>query len=220
MAVDPLFCRSFEKWQAHNQVCGFLNLIEDTQNWQLPAKLLEFLAQGSAPIYMTFGSLQQAVPDWSMELFLEAIPLAGCRAIIQTSSERYPADSQLEQVYFIGRHPHQAVFEQCAAVVHHGGAGTTHAATRAGCPSVVVPFMDEQLFWAQQLQALSLAGHPLPAKKVTAIALAKGISTVLNSEAIRNNAKQAGLLMQNNAGVIRAIELLEVHINAMPSDLV
>jgi sterol 3beta-glucosyltransferase len=220
VAVDPIFCRSFEQWQAHNQVCGFLNLTEDTQHWKLPAKLLEFLAQGSAPIYMTFGSLQQAVPDWSMDLFLEAIHLAGCRAIIQTSSERYPADSQLEQVYFIGRHPHQAVFEQCAAVVHHGGAGTTHAATRAGCPSVVVPFMDEQLFWAQQLQALRLAGHPLPAKKVTAIALAKGISTVLNSEAIRNNAKQAGLLMQNNAGVIRAIELLEVHINAMPSDLV
>ena len=220
VAVDPLFCRSFELWQAHNQVCGFLNLTEDTQHWQLPATLLEFLDQGSAPVYMTFGSLQQAVPDWSMDLFLEAIHLAGSRAIIQTSSERYPADSQLEQVYFIGRHPHQAVFEQCAVVVHHGGAGTTHAATRAGCPSVVVPFMDEQLFWARQLQALGLAGRPLPVKKVTAVALAKGISTVLNSEAIRNNAKQAGLLMQNNAGVIRAIELLEVRINALSSDLV
>ena len=67
VAVDPLFCRSFEQWQAHNQIWGFLNLTEDIQQWQLPAKLLEFLAQGSAPVYMTFGSLQQAVPDWSME---------------------------------------------------------------------------------------------------------------------------------------------------------
>ncbi len=211
VAVDPLFCRSFEQWQAHNQTCGFLNLTEDTQQWLLPAKLLDFLDNGIAPVYMTFGSLQQAVPDWSMDLFLEAVNLAGCRAIIQTSSERYPADSQFEHIYFIGKHPHQAVFEQCAVVVHHGGAGTTHAATRAGCPSVVVPFMDEQLFWAQQLQALALAGPPLLAKKVTAITLAKGIKTVLNSQSIRNNAKKAGLLMQNNNGVMRAIQIVEAH---------
>jgi UDP:flavonoid glycosyltransferase YjiC (YdhE family) len=76
---------------------------------------------------------------------------------------------------------------------------------------VVVPFMDEQLFWAQQLQALALAGPPLPAKKVTAITLAKGIKTVLNSQSIRNNAKQAALLMQNNNGVMRAIQLIEAH---------
>jgi UDP:flavonoid glycosyltransferase YjiC (YdhE family) len=112
-----------------------------------------------------------------MELFLEAVILAGCRAIIQTSSKRYPADSVIDQVYFIGRHPHQPLFKHCVAIIHHGGAGTTHAATYSGCPSVVVPFMDEQLFWARQLQSLGLAGNPLPAKKVTAVTLATGGAT-------------------------------------------
>ncbi|MGZ4990278.1 MAG: glycosyltransferase [Methylobacter sp.] len=209
VAVDPWFCRPFKRLQAHHQVCGFLNLTEDSRYWTIPAKLAEFLDNGEAPVYMTFGSLQQAVPDWSMELFLEAAALAGCRAIIQTSSARYPADSQSDQVYFIGRHPHQPLFKRCAAIVHHGGAGTTHAATLAGCPSVVVPFMDEQLFWARQLQALGLAGKPLPAKKVAAVALAKGIRTVLDSKPIQDNAKQASLAMQTSHGVAQAIKLLE-----------
>jgi len=209
VAVDPLFCRSFEQWQAHHQICGFLNLTEDARHWTIPDPLTGFLNNGTAPVYMTFGSLQQAVPDWSMDLFLEAVTLAGCRAIIQTSSERYPAGSRNDQVYFIGRHPHQPLFKHCAAIVHHGGAGTTHAATRSGCPSVVVPFMDEQLFWARQLQSLGLAGKPLPAKNVTAAALAEGIRTVLDSKTMRDNAKQASLAMQSNDGVARAVELLE-----------
>lgn len=114
---------------------------------------------------MTFGSLQQAIPDWSMALFLEAVKLAGCRAIIQTSSDQYPADSEMKDIYFIGRHPHQPLFSRCSAVVHHGGAGTTHAATRSGCPSVVIPFMDEQLFWAHQLQNLVWQVNHYPPKK-------------------------------------------------------
>jgi len=55
---------------------------------------------------MTFGSLQQAVPEWSMDLLIKATQLAGCRAIIQTSSVHYPEYSQQENIFFIGRHPH------------------------------------------------------------------------------------------------------------------
>lgn len=187
VAVDPLFCPSFEQWETNHQICGFLNLTEDARHWNIPDQLTEFLDHGATPVYMTFGSLQQAVPDWSMDLFLEAVALAGCRAIIQTSSERYPADSQIDQIYFIGRHPHQPLFKHCAAIVHHGGAGTTHAATRAGCPSVVVPFMDEQLFWARQLQNLGLAGAPLPAKTINAQSLAEAIKTVRPPRACRKN---------------------------------
>lgn len=208
VAVDPLFCCSSEHWQAHHQACGFLNLTEDARHWTIPNKLAGFLDNGPAPVYMTFGSLQQAAPDWSMALFLEAAALAGCRAIIQTSSKSYPADSLIGQVYFIGRHPHQPLFSHCAAVIHHGGAGTSHAATRSGCASVVVPFMDEQLFWAGQLQALGLAGKPLPAKTVTAASLAKGIRTVLDSKTMQDNAKQASQTMQADDGVMRAVQLL------------
>ncbi len=208
VAVDPLFCPHSELWASNHQACGFLNLTEDTQHWNFPQTLTNFLASGSKPVYMTFGSLQAAVPEWAMDLFVEAANLAGIRAIIQSSSERYLADTQLDNIYFIDKHPHQRVFEHCTAVVHHGGAGTSHAATRAGCPSIVVPFMDEQLYWAKQLQALGLAGKPLPAKKVTAMTLAAGIRSVLDSVAMAEKAQQARMMMQPDQGVAKALQLI------------
>lgn len=208
VAVDPIFCPGSENWSAFHQSCGFLNLIEDTQRWVWPESLLAFLNEGPAPIYMTFGSLQQAVPEWSMDLFLQAVEQIGCRAIIQTSSSRYPAGSQQNRVYFIGKHPHQAVFARCAAVVHHGGAGTSHSTTLAGCPSVVIPFMDEQLFWARQLRSLGMAGKPLPAKKVVATTLAQAIGHILSKPCYKEQAQRMSQQMQANHGVARAIELL------------
>lgn len=214
VAVDLVFCRDSENWASFHQSCGFLNLTEDTQRWTWPESLLAFLDEGPAPVYMTFGSLQQAVPEWSMELFLQAVQQIGCRAIIQTSSARYPAGSQQGNVYFIGKHPHQPVFARCAAVVHHGGAGTTHAATRAGCPSVVIPFMDEQLFWARQLQKLDLAYKPLPAKTVTAKSLAQTISHVLTNSNYRENAQRISQQMQTHDGVGQAVRLLNKQFSA------
>lgn len=211
IAADPLFCIGSEGWQAFNRICGFLEFTEDTQRWEMPDSLQTFLKHGPAPVYLTLGSMQQSAPDWSMGLFLQAVESAGCRAIIQTSSERYPAEMQTGNVYFIGKHPHQPVFEHCAAVVHHGGAGTTHAASRAGCPSIVIPFMDEQLFWGRQLQKLGLAVKPLPFKSVTANALANGIRTILSNPGYRQTALQARNAMQNNDGVAKAIELLQGH---------
>ena len=70
--------------------------------------------------------------------------------------------------------------------------------------------MDEQLFWAKQLQALGLAGKPLLAKKVTAMSLAAGIRTVLDSVAMTEKAQQARIMMQQNQGVVKALQLISV----------
>jgi UDP:flavonoid glycosyltransferase YjiC (YdhE family) len=212
VAVDGFLCPQQHEWQSVNQLCGFLNLPEYAEHWQISPALQDFLDAGDKPVYMTFGSVQQAVPEWSMELFIEAARLARCRAIIQTSSNKYPADSQQENIYFIGRHPHQALFQHCAAVVHHGGAGTTHAATLSGCPSIVVPFMDEQLFWGYQLQRTRLAPAPLPAKHATARKLADRLEAVLYSEYADEMADFAQYAKQRvlaTQGVLNAVALIE-----------
>ena len=215
IAVDPLFCPTSNTWSQHNQVCGFLNFTEDSDNWDLPAELQAFLAQGSQPVYMTFGSVQQAKPEWSMALFLQATAISGCRAIIQTDLPTYPLGTQSDHIYVIGKHPHQPVFKHCAAVVHHGGAGTTHAATRSGCPSIVIPFMEEQLFWAKKLQSLGLAGKPLPSKRITAKTLAKELRKVLENTQFQHNAQRAGNRMQNTSGVTQAIALITTRFSAL-----
>jgi sterol 3beta-glucosyltransferase len=215
VAVDELFCPFHQEWAPNNRVCGFLNLTEDAQHWPIPHPVQNFLNEGEPPVYMTFGSLQQTAPEWSMDLFIEAARLAKCRAIVQTSSARYPADSRQEKLYFIGKHPHQPLFQHCAAVVHHGGAGTTQAATLSGCPSIVVPFIDEQLFWGCQLQTLGLAFAPLPARKVNARSLAKTIQKVLSSEKLSNNAKTYSRKMQGHNGVATAVSLIETQLSRL-----
>ena len=208
LAVDPFFCEAWPIQRPH-RLCGFFNLEEDTQQWTLPTSLEEFLNEGETPIYCTFGSLQQAVPEWAMELFIAATRQAECRAIIQTSSQQYPTDSRLEHCYFIGRHPHQPLFERCRAVVHHGGAGTTQAATRAGCPSVVVPFMDEQLFWGEQLHRLGLSPPPLLAKRAHADRLAQRIRAVLSNPRYLRHAQAARQRIVERNGVQEAVFLIE-----------
>lgn len=212
VAVDPLFCLGSDDWQAFNQICGFLELTEDARQWAMPESLRTFLNEGPEPVYMTFGSLQQTAPEWSMDLFLQAVETVGCRAVVQTSSDRYPAESRTENVYFIGKHPHRPVFEHCAAVVHHGGAGITHTATRAGRPSIVVPFSNDQFGWASRLQQLGLAAASLPAKSVTARALADAVGATLASLGYRQRAEQAAKTMQAADGVARAIELLDAQV--------
>jgi sterol 3beta-glucosyltransferase len=72
--------------------------------------------------------------------------------------------------------------------------------------------MDEQMFWGRRLHQLGLAVKPLPAKKVTAQALANAISATLSATGYRNHAQQASQTMQVNDGVAKAIELLQPYI--------
>ncbi|MDD2774657.1 MAG: glycosyltransferase [Gallionella sp.] len=209
VTVDPLLCSVSHEWRAVHQLCGFLNLPERAEHWHASPTLQTFLAQGEKPIYMTLGSLQQTVPEWSMELFIHAARLAGCRAIIQTSSPHYPADTQQDNVFFIGRHPYSPLFQHCAAVVHHGGSGTSHVVTQSGCPSIVIHSMDEQLFWSLQLQHAGLAPAPLAIKRATAEKLAERIKTVMASSDMTKRAQQAKQSMSNTQGILNAVRLIE-----------
>jgi UDP:flavonoid glycosyltransferase YjiC (YdhE family) len=62
VAVDPLFCPSSKHWQPYHQICGFLNLTEDAQHWTIPPKLVEFLDNGAAPVYMTLVVCSRRCP--------------------------------------------------------------------------------------------------------------------------------------------------------------
>lgn len=215
VAVDPVFCDFEDRREGAHHVCGFFALPETAEDWTPPQTLKDFLAAGEKPVYMTFGSLQQAVPDWSMDLFTGAAQKTGCRAIIQTSSTRFPAGTVIEDCYFIGRHPHLPLFEQCAATVHHGGAGTTQTTTLAGLPSIAVPFMDEQAFWGWQLHRLGLAPKPIPAKRITEQRLADSIRKTLASPEMTERAQQARQKLRPVSGVDNAVGLIEKTFDAL-----
>ncbi len=209
LAASPLLWRRQPDWGIRDQLCGFLNIPDEAEPWQMPARLCEFLDKSSPPVYMTLGSAQVIHPERNMELFIETAKEIDCKAIIQTSSEKHPPDSVMGNIYFISRVPHHKIFPHCAAIVHHGGAGTTHSATRSGCPSVVVAFSNEELSWGEALQRAGVANAPIRYKKVTPKRLARGIGRVLSSFQIREDARELGARMRRENGVAEAIKLLE-----------
>ena len=93
--------------------------------------------------------------------------------------------------------------------MHHGGAGTTHSASLCGRPSIVIPFMDEQLFWACTLEKLGLAPKPLAAKKANAKQLAARITTILTDQHYQKNAGKTASIISATQGVEKAVSLIQ-----------
>jgi sterol 3beta-glucosyltransferase len=95
-----------------------------------------------------------------------------------------------------------------AAVVHHGGAGTTAAGLRAGVPSIVVPFFADQPFWADRVRKLGVGPTPISRKRLTAEKLSEAILEAVGSEDIRARASSIGERIRDEDGVANAVEAL------------
>jgi UDP:flavonoid glycosyltransferase YjiC (YdhE family) len=109
----------------------------------------------------------------------------------------------------VNRSPYAEVFPRCAAIVHHGGAGTTQSSLLAGKPSVIVAHMADQTFWGSELKRLGVAGDTLQRKSLTAQKLAKGITFVLNDPTMPKKAAAIGQTMAGENGVKKAIQIVE-----------
>jgi UDP:flavonoid glycosyltransferase YjiC (YdhE family) len=95
-----------------------------------------------------------------------------------------------------------------AAVVHHGGVGTTAAGLRAGVPSILVPFFADQPFWAGRVRALGVGPDAIPRRELTAGRLAQALHTAVADEALRRRAAEVGALIRAEDGVGRAVALI------------
>lgn len=163
-----------------------------------------FLASGPPPVHLTFGSCAAYAAMDAWTLMKEAVARAGVRAIVQVGAEPGALHGHRD-LLVLRRVPHEAVFPRCAAVVHHGGAGTTHAVARAGTPSVVVPHGFDQSWWAQRLHGLGVASRPLPRRSATAGALAGRIREVLDQASCTRAAAALRARMADEDGVSVAV---------------
>ena len=209
IASSPALSPRRGDWGEHIQICGDLHYPQDDHPIPLPPGLQDFLQSGPPPVYMTFGSLTQFQAELFDTLMTEAVALAGCRAIIQSE---WPGKVSPD-IFRCGRAPHAQVFPQCAAIVHHGGAGTSHSSARSGRPSIVVEHAFDQQFWGDELRRAGVAGTVLHRNTVTPEQLAQALRVTLQSHAMQQCAAEIGRGMQQEDGVTRAIELIEQRFN-------
>ena len=159
---------------------------------ELPPKLEHFLAAGEAPVYVGFGSMTDPDPAATTRLVLEAVERAGVRAVLSQGWAGLGGAALSEQVMEIGPVCHASLFSRVAAVVHHGGAGTTSTAARAGAPQILVPHLLDQFHWARRVARLGLGPAPLPRRGLRAASLAEALCAVRDNEVLSERAAELG----------------------------
>jgi sterol 3beta-glucosyltransferase len=174
-----------------------------------PPDLAEFLARGEPPVYVGFGSMSGTDPATTTRTVLDAIRRAGVRAVLASGWGGLAPSDAPARVHVVESAPHEWLFPRCAAVVHHGGAGTTAAGLRAGCPSVVCPFFGDQYFWGRRVESIGAGPAPVPQKHLTPDRLATAIREALDTPEMRRRAQHLGTALRSESGVARAVAILE-----------
>ena len=216
IAVSPQICQPQKDWPHFYQVCGFLDMPNLSIEGDVSESLEEFLSHGDPPVYMTFGSsMPSDIPTQreTVGLLSEAAAIANCRAIIQAPLWQEFGLKPTQAVHYVHASPYGRVFPRCRAIIHHGGSGTTQAATLAGKPSIVVAFGADQEVWGRELERIGIAPRLLSARKATAEALAKSIKKVISSGSMDETAKRIGAAMNRENGVGMAVKLINERFN-------
>jgi UDP:flavonoid glycosyltransferase YjiC (YdhE family) len=191
-------------WLQTWQVCGAWTVKSAT--WEPPRALAEFLASGPPPIYVGFGSMAGFDKNAILSAIIGAV--AGRRALFYPGWSGVDPASLPDNFFVVDQTPHDWLFPQTSVVIHHGGAGTSHAAAGAGVPSVVIPFTGDQPFWAGRLAAAGVAPRYVPHKKLDARALAAMISFAEQPE-VRARARSLGDAMSHEDGISCAVGHIE-----------
>lgn len=203
--ISPTLLPTPSDWPANATLCG---------QWALPADrayaarpdLQRFLDAGEPPVYVGFGSMTGV--DMRMLLANVTTALAGRRAVFWPGWNGTDGMALPDNVHCIDATPHDWLFPRTAAVIHHGGSGTTHSALRAGKPSIVIPFAGDQPFWAACLQRLGVAPPALPARCLDAGRLADALAFVGRSSVVAR-ARELGARMAAEDGLGVAISILQ-----------
>jgi sterol 3beta-glucosyltransferase len=203
IAPDP------PEWQ-HAEICttGFWFLKQD-DDWKPSAGLRAFLDEGPPPVYIGFGSMAGRKPEETTSLVLKALHDTGLRAVLTSGWGGLRAANLPDSVYMLDEAPHDWLFPRMAAVVHHGGAGTTAAGIRAGCPTVICPFFGDQPFWGKRVFESELGPEPIPQKRLNAELLTAALKEATQNPAIQDAASKAGEKLRNEDGVRNAVQFIE-----------
>lgn len=149
------------------RVTGYWFLDEATE-WTPPEDLKSFIDKARADekkiVYIGFGSIVVSDPAALTKTVVDSVLKADVRCILSKGwSDRLgdPASTKPEvplppEILRIKAIPHDWLFKQIDAAVHHGGAGTTGASLRAGVPTIIKPFFGDQFFFGSRVEDLGV----------------------------------------------------------------
>lgn len=203
---DHVFPRP-KDWPEFVHNTGYWFLDEEVDQGQY-RDLINFIEAGAPPVYIGFGSIgdsSRAVQTTG--LVVEALSRSGQRGILATGWSGMSKIDNTNELFLLESVPHSWLFPRMAAVVHHGGAGSTAAGLRAGVPSVIIPHSLDHFAWGRRVYELGVGSKPIPRKSLTAEKLAEAIQVVATKE-LKEAAKELGKKIQSENGAEKAARII------------
>ena len=195
-------------WTSRAHVTGYW-FLDPVDDWTPPADLLNFLEAGAPPIFIGFGSMSPQDPAATTQLIVEALARIQQRAVLLSGWGGLHASDLPDTIYLLDSAPFAWLFPRMAAVVHHGGAGTTSAGLRAGVPSIIIPFFADQPFWGKRVADLGVGPAPIPYKQLTTDRLAQAIEIAVTDQTMRQRAAELGSKIRAEDGIAQAVRVIE-----------
>lgn len=199
-------------WGADEHVTGYW-FLGGTADWGPPAALAAFLNSGPPPVYVGFGSMPSVNGERTALVVLAALRQTGTRAVVAKGWGALSGAAAGDGIHVIDGAPHDWLFPRCRAVVHHGGAGTTHEGLRWGRPTLVCPVFGDQSFWGRAVARLGVGPPPLPLKRLDVDGLSAALRD-LQLPAWQENARALGERLRSEAGAAAAADLI---LDVMPT---
>lgn len=191
--------------------------LDEANGWTPPADLLAFIRKAREDnmklVYIGFGSVIVSDSKAMTQNIVDAVLKADVRCILSKGwSDRLDAKEPNKSevplppsIFQIASAPHDWLFRQIDAAVHHGGAGTTGASLRAGIPTIIKPFFGDQFFFSTRVEDI---GVGLRVKHITPNALGKALWIATHDDRIRTKARVLGERIRAENGVQTAINAL------------
>ena len=186
--------------------------LDHEKDYEPPEKLQRFLEAGDPPVALGLGSMtgiETARTGRIVSGTAEALRQTGLRGVLLSKDGRIDGSLPDNVIRVPGEVPYDWLFQRVAAAVHHGGAGTVAAALRAGIPSVVVPVVPDQAFWAWRTTALGAGPPPIPNATLTAENLAGAILKAVTDPTTRQRRATLSTLISAEDGVAQAVKAFE-----------
>lgn len=181
----------------------------------LAAELEDFLEAGEAPIYLGFGSMNDGKAAATTEALVKLAQRSKARFVLSKGWGGLGQASLPENIFLIDAVEHGLLFPRLRAVIHHGGAGTTSAAARAGVPQMVIPHLLDQNYWAHAISSRGLGPPGLPKGQLSADTLERGLQRLLRP-AFQMRAQGLGRILQRQNGVAEAVAFIEQGLLSAP----
>jgi len=194
-------------WPAWHRVVGYW-FLEEPGAWRPPPALERFVQAGTAPVFIGFGSSGRRISREALSLIQGALKSAGLRGVLSIPGAMDPAMASTDSLFPVQEVSHAWLFPRMAALVHHGGAGTTAAGLKAGVPALIMPQYADQFFWGERLVRLGAGPQPLPPRDLTSDIFLAALQQVCSDEQMKLRLRSIQTEILAEAGVQQAVEII------------